>query len=113
MIWRLALKKMECPHLVKDFTALDVGFLKTKLKKEIKCSRKFLHGKLVGHWKSFNCVAIFSFAECDATDSIWICLTCGVYNCGRYVKAHGLTHYENQSSGHSVCMDCQELSVFW
>ena len=55
----------------------------------------------------------FTFTECDATDSIWICLTCGVYNCGRYVKAHGLAHYQSQTSGHSVCMDVQELSVFW
>ena len=50
-------------------------------------------------------------AECDAKESIWICLTTGVLNCGRYVKAHALAHYEK--TGHSVCMECRELSIFW
>ena len=51
------------------------------------------------------------FPECDAKESIWICLTTGVLNCGRYVKAHALAHYEK--TGHSVCMECRELSIFW
>lgn len=30
--------------------------------------------------------------ECGATESVWICVTCGALNCGRYIKAHGLMH---------------------
>ena len=48
--------------------------------------------------------------ECDAKESIWICLTTGVLNCGRYVKAHALAHFEK--TGNSVCMEVRELSIF-
>ena len=52
---------------------------------------------------------------CGAKDSVWICVTCGQLNCGRYVKAHALAHYEKASYGnkHPVCLECNELSVFW
>ena len=30
--------------------------------------------------------------ECGDTSSVWLCLTCGALNCGRYIKAHGLMH---------------------
>ena len=60
---------------------------------------------------SIFCSLNYFFLGCDAKESIWICVTSGVLNCGRYVKAHGLAHYEK--FGHSVCMDCHELSVFW
>jgi len=75
---------MECPHLDKDNLGLDLSVLKTI--NQIKCS------------------------QCDAKESIWVCAATGVLNCGRYVKGHGLRHYE--ASGYSVCMDVQELSVF-
>ena len=56
----------------------------------------------------------YIFTDCEATESIWICVTCGALNCGRYIKGHGLAHYKGATSpGHSVCMDTQELSVFW
>lgn len=82
---------MECPHLIKDGVNLDVitKVLSNFTSESIQCS------------------------SCDAKESIWICVTCGMLNCGRYVKAHGLAHYENMGKlGHSVCMDCHELSVF-
>ena len=46
---------------------------------------------------------------------MWICVTCGQLNCGRYVKAHALSHYEKAPEGnaHPVCLECNELSVFW
>jgi len=76
---------MECPHIDKDGVKIDLKNLKNSV-------------------KAFQC------SQCDAKDSVWICATCGVLNCGRYIKGHGLDHYK--SSGHSVCMDCNELSVF-
>ena len=63
--------------------------------------------------KKWNLTEKRLFSECDAKESVWICTTCGVLNCGRYVKAHALAHYEDEANGHSVCLECQELSVFW
>ncbi|KAI8923549.1 hypothetical protein BC831DRAFT_470612 [Entophlyctis helioformis] len=41
---------------------------------------------------------------CDqSTASRWICLACGEVNCGRFVKAHALAHY--QESTHPVALD--------
>jgi uncharacterized UBP type Zn finger protein len=45
--------------------------------------------------------------------SVWICAHCGVQSCGRYVKAHGLQHFERTKKAHAVCMDAAETSVFW
>ena len=52
---------------------------------------------------------------CAAKESVWICVTCGQLNCGRYVKAHALSHYDKvpDGNGHPVCLECNELSVFW
>ena len=30
--------------------------------------------------------------ECGDTTSVWLCVSCGALNCGRYIKAHGLMH---------------------
>merc|ERR1719210_2495743 len=50
-------------------------------------------------------------SECQDTTSVWICVTCGSLNCGRYVAAHGLKHKEKTKT-HSVCMETKQLSVF-
>merc|ERR1719509_677346 len=50
-------------------------------------------------------------AECADTSSVWLCVTCGVLNCGRYVAAHGLKHKEKTKT-HSICMETKELSVY-
>ena len=34
----------------------------------------------------------FECGECGATESVWLCVTCGALNCGRYIQAHGLMH---------------------
>jgi len=43
-------------------------------------------------------------------------VTCGQINCGRYVKAHGLAHFQKtskqQQHPHPVCLEANELSVF-
>ncbi len=44
---------------------------------------------------------------------MWICAGCGAANCGRYVKAHGLRHFEKVRQKHPVCMDARETAVFW
>lgn len=40
-----------------------------------------------------------------------MCLHCGKVRCGRYVNAHALAHSEQHS--HTVCIDCENFSVFW
>lgn len=55
--------------------------------------------------------ADFLCAECSDASSVWLCVTCGALNCGRYVSAHGLKH-QQKTKTHSVCMETKELSVF-
>lgn len=71
----------------------------------------------------------FQCGDCKDENSVWICVTCGSLNCGRYVNAHGLKHkvfknlifggrmgnftrFQEKTKGHSVCMDTNMLSVF-
>uniref|UniRef100_A0A3P9II49 Ubiquitin carboxyl-terminal hydrolase n=1 Tax=Oryzias latipes TaxID=8090 RepID=A0A3P9II49_ORYLA len=65
---------------------------------------------------------------CRSNKSPWICLTCLMVHCGRYVNGHAKKHFEdNQGPGfcqrkgdrqekektqHSLCMDCSSFSVF-
>ncbi|XP_054896096.1 ubiquitin carboxyl-terminal hydrolase 3 [Poeciliopsis prolifica] len=65
---------------------------------------------------------------CRSNKSPWICLTCLMVHCGRYVNGHAKKHFEEnqgpsicQRKGekqekdktyHSVCMDCSNFSVF-
>ena len=36
--------------------------------------------------------------ECGDTSSVWLCVSCGALNCGRYIKAHGLMHKVGMSA---------------
>ncbi|XP_047202919.1 ubiquitin carboxyl-terminal hydrolase 3 [Girardinichthys multiradiatus] len=65
---------------------------------------------------------------CRSNKSPWVCLTCLMVHCGRYVNGHAKKHFEEnqgpsncQRKGekqekdkthHSVCMDCSNFSVF-
>uniref|UniRef100_A0A665W8F9 Ubiquitin carboxyl-terminal hydrolase n=1 Tax=Echeneis naucrates TaxID=173247 RepID=A0A665W8F9_ECHNA len=65
---------------------------------------------------------------CRSNKSPWICLTCLMVHCGRYVNGHAKKHFEEtqvlgisqkkgekqekEKSHHSVCMDCSNYSVF-
>ena len=62
-----------------------------------------------------NTILFLYLIVCAAKESVWICVTCGQLNCGRYVKAHALSHYDKapDGNGHPVCLECNELSVFW
>ena len=97
--------RMECPHLDKL------------------CGRAGTVFPCLADGKRFRC------GECGTEQSIWLCVTCGATNCGRYVAAHGLMHkvkylcsgettitkchcMQEKTKGHSVCMDTAELAVF-
>jgi len=45
---------------------------------------------------------------CNDSSENWYCLTCGGVFCSRYVKSHGLEHY-NQT-GHAILMSFSDLS---
>ncbi|KAM6937534.1 ubiquitin carboxyl-terminal hydrolase 3 [Xenentodon cancila] len=65
---------------------------------------------------------------CRSNKSPWICLTCLIVHCGRYVNGHAKKHFEDsqdvgvsqrkgdkqekEKTHHSVCMDCSNYSVF-
>lgn len=79
---------MECPHL--EWCGKNTHFPFTTLQ---------------GSNADYKC------SSCDSSHSIWICITCGVLNCGRYVNAHGLKHAEKNKK-HIVNMETKELSVY-
>ncbi|XP_046858859.1 ubiquitin carboxyl-terminal hydrolase 3-like [Xenia sp. Carnegie-2017] len=78
---------MECPHLEKA-VKIDVAIMEN----------------LQRNLQSWCC------SVCKTVNSPWVCLKCGVINCGRYVKAHAKAHYECNPS-HCVCMD-KNFAVF-
>jgi len=78
---------MECPHLDKTSPSHPTPLTILESIEELKCS------------------------ECVSKESVWLCITCGVLSCGRYVKAHGLKHKEYHKT-HSLCIETKELSVF-
>ncbi|KAF7663236.1 hypothetical protein LDENG_00216060 [Lucifuga dentata] len=65
---------------------------------------------------------------CRSNKSPWVCLTCLIVHCGRYVNGHAKKHFEesqtlgiSQKKGekqekekthHCVCMDCSNHSLF-
>ncbi|KAM4619224.1 ubiquitin carboxyl-terminal hydrolase 3 [Polymixia lowei] len=96
---------MECPHLNSNVCfAVD--------------SSKFPNGT-----PSSWCCNV-----CRSNKSPWVCLTCLIVHCGRYVNGHAKKHFEESQAfsncqktcekqdkekvHHSVCMDCSNYSIF-
>uniref|UniRef100_A0A3Q1ENV8 Ubiquitin carboxyl-terminal hydrolase n=1 Tax=Acanthochromis polyacanthus TaxID=80966 RepID=A0A3Q1ENV8_9TELE len=96
---------MECPHLLSNVSCASD-------------SSRFPNGT-----PSSWCCNV-----CRSNKSPWICLTCLMVHCGRYVNGHAKKHFEDnqvvgisqrkgekqekEKSHHSVCMDCSNFSVF-
>ncbi|XP_032514469.2 ubiquitin carboxyl-terminal hydrolase 3-like isoform X1 [Danaus plexippus] len=78
---------MECTHLL-DNVKLDSD----------------LFGEDITITKNFNC------SECHIKEQNWLCLQCGIVNCGRYANGHAKLHAE--SSDHQLCMSCDVFSVY-
>ncbi|CAH0718205.1 unnamed protein product, partial [Brenthis ino] len=78
---------MECTHLL-DNVKLDSD----------------LFGEGTSITKNFDC------SECAIKEQNWLCLHCGVINCGRYANGHAKQHAESQD--HHVCMSCDAYSVY-
>jgi len=81
--WHSVVPREDCPHVekfLKDSEGISVG-LKTN-----KCN------------------------TCGDSTENWYCLTCGGVFCSRYVKGHGLAHYEE--TGHALLMSFSDLSTW-
>ncbi|XP_037076806.1 BRCA1-associated protein-like, partial [Pollicipes pollicipes] len=76
------------------------------------CNHSF-HGSCLSQWGDTSCPVCryvqtpeeaednFCF-ECQASDSLWICLICGHVGCGRYVGGHAYSHFLD--TGHTYTM---------
>lgn len=53
---------------------------------------------------------LWKCSECKSDKNNWICLHCGSVLCGRYEKAHALSHFK--AKNHKVCMNILDCSVF-
>ena len=47
---------------------------------------------------------------CTESTENWLCLVCGETRCSRYVKKHGLKHYE--TTGHTPALSTSDLSTW-
>lgn len=80
--------RMECPHLLS--------------------SVKF---HVSAHESNSDGIKDWHCAVCSSSESPWLCLYCGMINCGRYVNGHA-KHHSEQHSDHTLSMDCETLAVF-
>ncbi|CAK1580886.1 unnamed protein product [Parnassius mnemosyne] len=78
---------MECTHLL-DNVKVDKGFI-------------FQDDTIT---KNLHCSA------CLTAEQNWLCLHCGVVNCGRYINGHAREHAE--MFDHQLCMSCDVYSVY-
>lgn len=78
---------MECPHLI-NITKINNPFIKEGLV-----------------LTSFEC------SVCRSCQNTWMCVHCGILNCGRYVNGHAIQHFQHQQH-HIISIDCKELSIF-
>ncbi|XP_023217442.1 ubiquitin carboxyl-terminal hydrolase 3-like isoform X1 [Centruroides sculpturatus] len=78
---------MECPHLD--------DCVKITVPPQIKESDPY-------EWYCF---------ECKIKKSPWMCVQCGIVNCGRYVNGHAKAHHEANEE-HMVCMDCINYAAY-
>ena len=59
-----------------------------------------------------------SAESCQSSHENWVCLSCGVVRCSRYVQGHALDHYQDSlrtmpnSHGHCVVASLADLSVW-
>ena len=51
-----------------------------------------------------------SCSDCQAIDSLWMCLICGYIGCGRYVLGHARSHFN--STGHTYALELETQRVW-
>ncbi len=53
----------------------------------------------------------FKCEKCTEESELWICLTCSLAFCGRYINNHFKAHFEENPS-HCICLSILDLSVW-
>jgi uncharacterized UBP type Zn finger protein len=48
---------------------------------------------------------------CGTTDSVWACLHCGNFACGRTVESHAKDHYHHTS--HPLVLEITTRYAYW
>lgn len=77
---------MDCPHL-SGITKISNPFIKEGLElKTLQCS------------------------VCRSKRNLWMCIHCGILNCGRDVKGHAAEHYLERE--HIISIDCHQMSIY-
>ncbi|KAG1650828.1 Ubiquitin carboxyl-terminal hydrolase 3 [Nymphon striatum] len=92
---------MECPHLVDCVKISHPSSTKENENNKWTCA---------GNAEILMNV-VKQLQLCSTDESPWICLTCGMIQCGRYVNEHGKMHYDKQND-HAVCMECNTFATF-
>ncbi|XP_054707898.1 ubiquitin carboxyl-terminal hydrolase 3-like [Uloborus diversus] len=77
---------MECPHL-----SNHVKIIKT-VKKDLSSTE-------------------WICSTCQTNKDPFVCIHCGIINCGRYVNGHAKAHHE-ENVDHMVCMNCENYTAF-
>ncbi|CAH8559923.1 unnamed protein product [Schistosoma rodhaini] len=72
-----------CKHVLKVKTSIQLGILSPE------------------HWHCNNC---------HTTESVWACLSCSNFACGRYISEHALQHF--QQTNHPLCIEVNEKFVY-
>ena len=73
---------MECPHL-KSITKTNNPFIKEGLVvTNFECSSKTF---LFNFFLNFDLIDLFFWKACRSKRDIWMCVECGIINCGRLV----------------------------
>ena len=49
--------------------------------------------------------------ECNMTDVVWACVTCGFMACGGTASSHAEGHFEE--TGHSIVIEVNDEVVHW
>jgi len=49
-------------------------------------------------------------SECEERDENWLCLSCGVVYCSRYVNQHMVQH--NEISKHPIALSYADISIW-
>ncbi|XP_065840514.1 ubiquitin carboxyl-terminal hydrolase 44-B-like [Oscarella lobularis] len=52
----------------------------------------------------------WSCSVCGTTESVWACLSCSHFGCGRYAKKHALDHFNR--TNHPLALEINRLYVF-
>ncbi|CAH8557764.1 unnamed protein product [Heterobilharzia americana] len=72
-----------CKHVLKVKTIIQLGILAPE------------------HWHCSNC---------HTTESVWACLSCCNFACGRYMSEHALLHFKQ--TNHPLCIEVNEKFVY-